>query len=1018
MQLTTGSATLLLLLFIFSCETVPEKLLSPADKTMTSSIDGIVYQSGNWPHPPYGEPFESLGNHRFLVEVPEGTELAQAVLPWRRSDAHPAAKDIVIVKAETNEQVKNKFVAEIDQEKGRIFFEPLADAQRYFVYYLPHKSTGGYYPKLSYWPSRPTAEERWQEGLSPERLRSATRAKVLSAESIDDFHSFFPMEIIATREEVKTFQATYPKDFYLFPEYRDFPIRMTDHLPKHWMDRGLLTGLRDTVRRGEYYSFQIGLFAPATELRDVQVSFSDLRTRGGNALPAEALSCFNTEGVDLNGQPFEKRLQVPAGKVQALWLGVDIPEDAPKGVYRGQIHVQPMGFPAANIELVLEVRAETVANHGDDEPEKMSRLRWLNSTIGADPGFITPPFEAVRVEGRRLGILGREVVLNDNGLPAAIESYFPQELTYLLDRPEAVLDGPIAFGVVSDNGEEEVWESEGFEVGQPSPGQAGWQTRNESDNFQLVVQGALEYDGMLQYQLQLIPKKVLTIKDAYLDVPMESTAAVYMLGLGRKGGRRPAEVDWRWDVANHHEGVWLGNVNKGLQYVLRDRNYQRPLNTNFYQAQPLNLPPSWYNEGRGGIRIDERDGAVVARNYCGPRTLQPGDTLHFHIRFLITPFKTIDTKKHFNTRFVHKYVPVDSARALGGTVINVHHANEINPYINYPFYNLEAQKAYIDEAHRKGVKVKLYNTIRELTYKAHELFALRSLGDEILNDGEGGGHAWLQEHLRDHYHSAWHAWRVNDAAILNKGTSRWTNYYIEGLNWLAQNQEIDGLYLDDIAFSRETVKRISNVLHAHRPEVIIDLHSANQFNPRDGFINSAFLYMEHFPYISRLWFGEYFEYDLDPDYWLTEVSGLPFGLMGEMLEKCGHPYRGLVYGMTTRNYGTCDPSALWKFFDEFKIADSEMLGYWVDRNPVKVSNSRIRCTIYRQDGQVLIVLGSWSERDERVELEIDWQALGIDEKRVELISPAIEGLQEKQTFKVGQPVTAPGGQGMILLLRK
>ena len=75
----------------------------------------------------------------------------------------------------------------------------------------------------------------------------------------------------------------------------------------------------------------------------------------------------------------------------------------------------------------------------------------------------------------------------------------------------------------------------------------------------------------------------------------------------------------------------------------------------------------------------------------------------------------------------------------------------------------------------------------------------------------------------------------------------WTNYYIEGLGWLARNQHIDGLYLDDIAFSRATVKRLVNVLQRSRDEVVIDLHSANQFNVRDGFINSAMLYMEDFP---------------------------------------------------------------------------------------------------------------------------------------------------------------------------
>ena len=58
---------------------------------------------------------------------------------------------------------------------------------------------------------------------------------------------------------------------------------------------------------------------------------------------------------------------------------------------------------------------------------------------------------------------------------------------------------------------------------------------------------------------------------------------------------------------------------------------------------------------------------------------------------------------------------------------------------------------------------------------------------------------------------------------------------------------------------------IRNLERLYGDEVVIDLHSANQFNVRDGFINSAMLYMEHFPYITRLWFGEYFDYDQDQD---------------------------------------------------------------------------------------------------------------------------------------------------------
>jgi hypothetical protein len=461
--------------------------------------------------------------------------------------------------------------------------------------------------------------------------------------------------------------------------------------------------------------------------------------------------------------------------------------------------------------------------------------------------------------------------------------------------------------------------------------------------------------------------------------------------------------------------VWLGGVHKGLQYVLRDENYERPLNTNFYQNQPLHMPPSWFNGGRGGIRIETDPVAVTAFNYSGARNLSAGDSLHFNVRFLITPFKPIDTREHFNTRFVHQYVPVDSVMAWGGTVVNIHHANEINPYINYPFFNLEQQAAYIYEAHEKGIKVKLYNTIRELTYRAHELFALRSLGEEILNDGEGGGHSWMQEHLESDYHSAWHAWRVDDAAMLNKGTSRWTNYYIEGLSWLAANQHIDGLYLDDIAFSRETVKRLVSVLDEERDDYVIDLHSANQFNERDGHINSAMLYMEHFPYITRLWFGEYFEYDRDQDYWLTEVSGLPFGLMGEMLQDGGHPYRGMLYGMTARKYGNVDPRPVWKLMNDFGIADSRMLGYWLDDAPVTTDNPRVLATTYVRADGVLIALASWSEKDETVRLSVDPTALDIA-SGWRAAAPAVEGLQYEAEVDLSA-VPIPANQGLFILVR-
>jgi hypothetical protein len=326
-------------------------------------------------------------------------------------------------------------------------------------------------------------------------------------------------------------------------------------------------------------------------------------------------------------------------------------------------------------------------------------------------------------------------------------------------------------------------------------------------------------------------------------------------------------------------------------------------------------------------------------------------------------------------------------------------------------------KNYMDEAHAKGMKVKIYYTVRELTNRAAELFALRSLGNEILSDGPGGGYSWLQEHLVDNYIAGWFVPKLKDAAVINSGVSRWHNYYLEGLDWLAKNVEIDGLYIDDVAFDRTVMKRVRKILERNRPEPLIDLHSANQFNPRDGFANSANLYLEHFPYIDRLWFGEYFDYNESPDFWMVEVSGIPFGLMGEMLQDGGNAWRGMLFGMTSRLPWAGDPTSLWNVWDEFGIEQSRMIGYWVERCPVKTDHKKVLATVYQKEDNVLISLASWAEKDVDVKLKIDWEALGMEKESAGLKAPLIKDFQESAVFDPNQKIPIPQAKGWLLLLK-
>ena len=666
------------------------------------------------------------------------------------------------------------------------------------------------------------------------------------------------------------------------------------------------------------------------------------------------------------------------------------------------------------MEVVITVKVGVLADRGDSKPEMHSRLRWLNSDIAVDDGVI-PPYTPIGVSGQTLKILGRDLILDNNGLPKQVLSYFAPEMTKLLETGAPLLAEPMAFEI-EINGKPQTVKTTGMKITGKAEGAVDWVSDWSAGDLDFHLAGRLEFDGFLTYRIAAKAKNAIDISDIEFVIPMNEEHVQYMLGLGQKGGKAPDQFRYRWDPYFNCDGPWLGSVNAGIQATFRAENYERPLNTNFYHQKPLNMPPSWYNEGKGGIEL-ARDGKEYELTaYSGERTMKAGETLHFDINILLTPFRKIDPAKQWHDRYYHKYMPLDTISKAGANVINVHHATAINPFINYPFLRPAQMKAYIDSAHAIKDKVKIYYTVRELTNSCPEIWALKSLGNEILSYGPGGGYSWLQEHLDGNYIPAWFVPELSDAAIINSGTSRWHNYYLEGLNWLVNNVGIDGLYIDDVAFDRSVMKRARKVMLRGNPAAMIDLHSANQFNDRDGYTNSGNLYMEHFPYLDRLWFGEYFDYNGSPDYWMTEVAGIPFGLMGEMLQDGGNQWRGLIYGMTSRAPWSGDPANIWKLVDDFGIGQSEMIGYWVPDCPVKTGRPDILATVYKAKGKTLIAIASWAAGPARISLDIDWKALGIDPAKAKFTLPAVKKFQDASTLKPGESFIVPSGKGLAIII--
>ena len=120
--------------------------------------------------------------------------------------------------------------------------------------------------------------------------------------------------------------------------------------------------------------------------------------------------------------------------------------------------------------------------------------------------------------------------------------------------------------------------------------------------------------------------------------------------------------------------------------------------------------------------------------------------------------------------------------------------------------------------------------------------------------------------------------------------------------------------------------------------------------------------------------------------------------------------------MTTRVYGNYNPSAIWTLFDDFGIAESRMIGYWVDNSPLRINNNKIRSTVFVKDEKAMIVLASWSDNDVEIDMEIDLATLGYDRTSLQVSSPVMAGLQEYKEYNIDSPIKVPAQSGLILVL--
>ena len=934
------------------------------------ALELAEYGVASWPE-------SGFGNHRAQVSVTGNEPVHSVMIPWRRRDADVNAKAVIVVDP-AGKQVANVLPVDLNRDFGSFIFDTSSGPGEYSFYYLPYQLLG-MFGSETYLPPAYQQDENWlknnqllDRGHVADRFGEFPQAKIRQLQARGPFHSFFPMEVCATHAETEGLKSKLPGEWALFPETRQFEIRMKDKLPQRWIANGPADTLEVPARPGEYLVFQAGVWAAKKALNLKGARFSEFTGASGAALKPDQWTCFNFGGVDAQGNDFTQRIDVPEGRVQALWFGVQLPITA-KGEFNGDIEILAAEGPGQKVRVSIKVAGDPLPDGGVSDPDGLSRLQWLNSRRGQEP-VVVPPFTAVEVAGNRVNILNREISFGDSGLPTQVTS-----------NGEALLTNPItlhADGKTIDGKTTRITGQNDASVTRLTEGNLG-------DGIKAEITSKTEFDGAVEFEVRLKSTAETRLSDLALDIPYRKDVATYWMGLGERGGYRKKDLEWKWDIKRITNMIWIGEVHAGMQLKLQD---ERGDQWGLLDYQQIGLPPAWSNGGKGGASVTETGETVLLRAYCGERTLKAGEPLTLKFRLLVTPFKPL-SPNHWKKR-------VKDLTDGEANIAHIHHSTSVVPFINYPFRGTERLKGYLDHIQstakrtnpetgavedrgRRGIN--LYYNLGQLSNQATEIWALRSLPDSVFNESQdsfvytdqgaikvtsGGGYPWLQEHLGGGYVPGWREsqpWNGEFgafcAALVLKDPSRWNNYYAEGIRWLMRDTGFDGLYLDGIGFDRRTMQRAARTMHEVTPDYRINAHQGNGYDFLDQRNSSMNSNMEHLPYLTDLWTGEMFDYNRSADYQLIEISGIPFGVMNEMLENHGggNAWRGMVFGMNGRFLPGCDE--MWKFWDTFGIEKAKMIGYWDKKCPVKPTLPRIKATVYQKPNEALIALAEWPEDD-------------------------------------------------------
>ncbi|HYW81351.1 MAG TPA: glycoside hydrolase domain-containing protein, partial [Thermoguttaceae bacterium] len=211
--------------------------------------------------------------------------------------------------------------------------------------------------------------------------------------------------------------------------------------------------------------------------------------------------------VSPQGQPDRKVAQThsPPGEGDQVEGYMWLPKDLAVGPYDVQFDFVDSGG------RVLDTNRKTF-----EVIDLQKTFHWWNSNMGTH-FTVEPEFTPIKVDGRRMSIWGRTYDFSQGPFPAAITSKGAQ----MLARPVAIV-------VETDRGSSVCRPKGQITLRSVSDTKVEFQGECESDDVLVKARGYLEFDGMLFYDLSLVPKRDdVTVRRVYLSMATKPEHAMY-----------------------------------------------------------------------------------------------------------------------------------------------------------------------------------------------------------------------------------------------------------------------------------------------------------------------------------------------------------------------------------------------------------------------------------------------------------------------------------------------------------